>query len=379
MSKKRTVMLLEAFARQVLPIAKGFSRLGYDVVTVNQTRFDLGHVTRYAKYRVLLPELTVDAVEALISQYGVDLVVPLSDESADFLSRHKERLSDHAAIAVNDRVVFDKAFDKWQTMRYCMEQGIPCPRTVLSPACAEDVETLGYPFVVKPRSACGSIGFYVIHNRLELDQYLLKEPQAFSDSLFQEYIPQTGAQYNVHLFLDEQSEIKTMMTTEKVRWFPVSGGAATLCVENDLPDVSDLCARLLKGLGWIGYCDVDLILDPRDGIPKIIEVNARISANVKICSASRIDIARQLDECYRHQPVTSYREYLRGRRLRCIHTDILWFLKSKDRFRSDPSWFSIKNTTDQIGDIRDPLPFFVFSFQSLFKLRRELKKRRRTL
>ena len=55
--------------------------------------------------------------------------------------------------------------------------------------------------------------------------------------------------------------------------------------------------------------------------------------------------------------------------------DVLWFIKSPNRFNSDPSWFSNKNTKDQMFSWDDPLPWFAFLFQGMFKLKKKLKDR----
>jgi hypothetical protein len=47
-------------------------------------------------------------------------------------------------------------------------------------------------------------------------------------------------------------------------------------------------------MGWRGYGDIDFIADPRDGLVKIMEVNPRLSAPVKICFAAGVDIADML-------------------------------------------------------------------------------------
>ena len=61
--------------------------------------------------------------------------------------------------------------------------------------------------------------------------------------------------------------------------------------------------------------------------------------------------------------------------LRYMHTDVLWFLKSPNRFKCKPSWFSFKNTTDQIFSWSDLWVFFAFTLQGFAKLSKDKKKR----
>lgn len=382
--KKKSVLLLEAYTRQVLPIAKGFHRLGWRVLTLNSSRLDLGNATRYADRKIIVDSAILEdetwlmaTIDVLLETEKIDLIVPLSDFSANTLSKNKERLSGKVRMAVNDPDVFSLAYDKLRTMELCQALGVPCPATPLSPSSVNEIEALGYPLVAKPRSACGSIGFHVIPNGKELVRFMTDQGDSLSTYLFQQYIPASGTQYNAHLFLNEAHQVQTAIVAEKVRFFPIDGGASTFCRTVNRPDIVKTCEKLLTAMKWVGYCDVDLILDPRDQQAKVIEVNARISANVMLCFQSGADIAGQIAQCYCGEDVTAYPPPEKEARLRCLHTDLLWFLKSPKRFSSDPSWFSFRNTKDQIFALSDPLPFFTFSLQSMFRYRTAMQARKR--
>lgn len=377
------VLLTEGACRQTLPMAKAFRDLGCQVTTFNAAALDVGNTSRYPNKKIIGSCSDSDVlgaqadIEALLQSEKYDLVVPMSDFTASLLAENKQELSQYAHIATNDWEIFNLAFDKLNTMAICMENNIPCPLTILDLQAMEDLEKITYPVAIKPRSACGSIGFNIAFNREELEELLADESEDLGPLFIQEYIPQTGKQFNAHLFLDNNHEVKTALVAEKCRWFPVDGGASTLLVTVHRPDIIVMCSQLLKEMKWIGYCDVDLILDPRDNIPKIIEVNARISANVKICYLVGMNIAKQLLENTFGEKVTAYENYQEDIRLRYFHTDLLWFINSKNRFRSNPSWFSLKNTSDQIFSIRDPLPWCGFTLQGILKYRKEMKKRER--
>lgn len=381
--KNIRVLFTGGGSRQTLPMAKAFADLGCIVTTLNSTSLDLGNISRYPKGKIVIKgidnnaELVYKSIEKLLKTKKYDLVLPMSDFTANILGQNKEYFSQYAIIETNDIEVFNLAYDKLNTMILCMEAGLPCPKTILNFGSIRDMKRIDYPVVVKPRSACGSIGFHTVNNEEELTDILNKYNKTLGPMLVQEYIPQTSKQFNVQMFLDQYQNVKTALVAEKCRWFPIDGGASTLCVTVNRPDIIYICSRMLKKMKWIGYCDVDLILDPRDNIPKIIEVNARISANVKLCYLAGINIAKQILENRFGQDVTKYEAYKEDIRLRCLHTDLLWFIKSKDRFKTSPSWFSYKNTSDQIFSIKDPLPWFLFSIQSIGKYRKEMKKRNR--
>ena len=388
MKKNKTkILLCESSSRQVLPMAKAFAKLGFDVVTVQGKRSDLGAITRYASKKIVVQGVDDDYdtaysfYKSILEQGEYDLAVPLSDFSAGILAGLKKEIEEKTKtkIATNDEYIFSLASDKLNTMKVCMENGIPCPHTFDEISSYNDIpESVSYPLLIKPRISCGSIGLHIADNRDELKKYIEKSKnEANGEILVQEFIPQTGKQYNGHFFIDENGEAKMALISQKCRWFPLDGGAATMCVTLHHEHIQNMCLRLLNIIGWRGYCDIDMMEDPRDGSIRIIEINARISANVKLCFAAGIDVARLLAELYLGNGVSNCLEYPDNICLRCIHTDLLWFIKSPERFSSKPSWFKIKNTKDQIFSFTDPVPFITFSVSSLFKYKKEMKKRER--
>ena len=386
-NKKYVVLLPEASGRQVLPMAKAFYELGCDVITVQEHKADLGNKTKYAAKKYVIEGVDTDecvATEfytALLKKEHIDLVIPLSDFSAGIFARMKSEVEANSStvIATNEYKVFMDAFDKLNTMKICMANGIPCPYTLDAVSSIEDVpETLKYPVLLKPRSSCGSIGLHIAQDRESLKKYIEQvHSENLGEVLVQEFIPQSGRQYNAHFVLDKNHTVKSAVLAEKCRWFPIDGGASTLCRTIHNSQILDECEKLLKVIGWVGYCDLDLMEDPRDGSIRVIEINARISANVKLCMAAGVNIAEQLLQLYRGETVSDKLVYGDDVRLRCMHTDLLWFIKSPKRFKSDPSWFSLRRTTDQIWMWSDPAPFFSFSIQALGRYRKEMKKRER--
>jgi len=263
-------------------------------------------------------------------------------------------------------------------MEYCMDNGIPCPRTKRETESLEGfVGKVGFPIVAKPRNACGSMGLKIVRSKRQLEELMISEAILPEQYVFQEYIEQSGRQYNVHLFVDRAKRIRMALVTEKCRWFPPDGGASCMCRTVHREDVSETSIRLMDTVGWLGYCEVELIEDPADGIVKVMEINGRLSASMKICSLVGMDPALQMLQLATGEEVTGYADYPDDIRMRCIHTDLLWFIKSPDRFSRKPSWFSMKNMHDQIFSPDDPLPVFAFTLKYVPEYRREMKKRSR--
>ena len=382
--KGTRVLILEGYARQSLPLIKAFADLGCEVTALCSSKLDVAYVSKYTHKKILgtcdrdRVEDTTQFVRQLLKSRNFDVVVPTVDFSAELLSKNKEEFSQYAKIVSNDYPIYIIAGDKQKTMEVCMENSIPCPKTLSGVCSITQLENINiqYPIIIKPKVGYGAIGFRKIDNRDALIALFKNNIEDISNYVFQEYIPQTDLQYECAMFIDDDNNVKTSVVFSKNRWFPVSGGSSTLNITVERPDIVESCATLLKNIGWRGPADIDLIQDPRDGIAKIMEINPRVSGSVKICFVSGVDQARQMLELAYGQEVTKYTYYKIGQRLRCSQIDVLWFLKSKDRFKAKPSWFSLKNTKDHTFSWSDPLPWFAFLIRGLKGYKKEANKRK---
>lgn len=379
------VLLLEGFARQNMALMPALKALGCHLTTYNSSKLDVGYASRWPDVKLLRhwdrddPESSLTALMEVLGEGHYDVVIPMTDFSATLLSAHIDEVRALAWPAVNEPGVFLRASDKQRTMQACAEAGVPCPRTLYDMQSTDAILAAGlpFPFIIKPRVGYGSIGFHVIKNAEQLRRVFPEALERFGGMVVQEYIPQTGTQYKCEVFLDSDGTPKSAVVFDKTRWYPVDGGSTCCSSSVHRPDIAADSIRLLQHIGWRGYGDVDLIEDPRDGVAKVMEINPRITASVKVCFAAGVDFARQIVELGMGLPVTDYPDYRDGVRLRYMHTDVLWLLQSPNRFKAQPGWFDFRRTTDQIFSIKDPLPWFTYTIQGLRKRKSEMAKRAR--
>ena len=376
------VLLIDGGSRQVLPMIKGFALHGCHVSVYCSSKTDVGYVYKYTTEKILgvfnHEDVvgTYEGIKKTIVEGKYDLVVPTNDFAANILAIHKDEFSKFSYISVNSMEIFQIAKDKLQTMKICMDNRIPCPKTAMfSDLSSFDDSGWIYPLVIKPRSSYGANGFNVVEDRESLERLFPLTEKKFGAALVQEYVPQTSSQYQVELFMGRDGECKSFILMDKLRWYPINGGSSTINVTVKDENIKNDCITLMKALGWVGYASLDLIRDPRDGVAKILEINPRINGTVKICFTCGIDIALQFLEEAKGNDITEFPDYPTGAYLRYIHMDVLWFLKSKNRFLAKPSFFSFKNTVDEIFSWEDLKPFFVYSISCVKKLLNDKKKR----
>lgn len=375
------VLLIEGRARQVLPMSKALRKMGCEVTTYNISKLDPGYASKYPHRKLISyfnPKDFEGTYEAIISElknYHYDIVIPMNDEAAIILAQNKKEVERYTHVHVNDWDIFQMASDKLKTMEVCMNNNIPCPKTYQDLATLlSDGDGLHYPVVCKPRTGCAAVGFHLAYDVDDLKNYYQKATEKYGPCLIQEYIPQDGLQYKAELYIDRNGILKGACVFAKVRWYPIDGGSSTLNETVTRPDIVAGCQKLLQEIGWRGYADIDLIEDPRDGKAKIMEINPRITGSVKICFEAGVNFAQMIIDDFLGKEVKPQFE-VKHKFLRYMHTDVLWFLKSKNRFSCKPSWFNFKNTTDQIFSWSDMWVFLAYTLQGFSKLKKDNKKR----
>ena len=173
-------------------------------------------------------------------------------------------------------------------------------------------------------------------------------------------------QYQAEAFLDRKSEMKVCMVILKPRFFPVQGGTSTANLTIEHPEILQTTRLLLEGLKWQGAADVDYILDPRDNTAKILEINPRVTAGIKIGFVAGIDYADLHLKLARDMELPEVGEYKLGIYCRNFFLEILWYLFSDRKMKRNttPPFFRIvdRNMVDQVFSWDDPfagLGFFL--------------------
>ena len=382
-----SVLIFGAMSRQSLAMVRGFSQLGCSVTVYCKSKLNTGYLSRFPQRKIMYDPKKSNSKDFMewgldiIKKNQFDLVVPTGDATASFLSMHKEEIQKSTKIVVNDWDIFQNAIDKFRTMKICMDYNIPAPKTMMTDDPVTEIQRLGisYPVVVKPKTGVGSIGFNIIRSESALIKYLSSYDGKNGPILVQEYIEQGNApQYGVDIFRDRDGIIRSALVLKKARWYPLDGGSTVLAVSIHNEQMKKACIDLVNALDWNGFADIDLVWDEKEKIAKIVEINGRIGARVKLDFISGINVAQLIIENELGFPVTSMCEYSDGKQISCFLTDCLWFLKSKNRFSSEPSWFARKGIKDVIFSWDDPIPSIGFLISSIMKYRTATEKRARS-
>lgn len=349
-------VLLFGGGLQVLAIARELSEAGY-VVDVAGAHNQISSCSRYVRqcHKFIMEDLTVDAFVAALQQQMYCVIIPMEDEYAEWLSRHKTHVEEQigAKCAVMRYDIFCLASDKSRLLSFCREHNIPHPRTAdLTLGYEQAASCVGFPALIKPAHSAGSRGIRRVDNMTELQSIAPTVIAEYGSCALQEFI-QNDHYYNVMLYRTAEGRWGNHTITRIKRFYPINGGSSSLCETIENKALLECCCRLLDKLKWVGFADFD-VLEKGEGDFRIIEINPRIPASVRAASVSGVHFGVMIvaDLMGEQLPVYTYQI---GQQLRCLGLDLAWFVSSPDRFRAKPSWFRFlgANLFYQEGGIHD--------------------------
>jgi carbamoylphosphate synthase large subunit len=206
------------------------------------------------------------AVRTVAEQEAVDWIIPtVSEELPVFAGRWE--WGQKIPILVSSARAVEIADDKYLTAQALSSAGVPVPRFVLpsqvhSPA---DVARLvSWPCISKPRVGRGGREVawhpeedWSIISKLD-DRYILQEFAAGTDFAPNVFAGRDGEPAVIVLEKTELKEVRRV----------------------DAADVAGVAAAAARAVGLFGPLDID-IRRRADGVPVVLEINARFGANIR--------------------------------------------------------------------------------------------------
>jgi len=205
------------------------------------------------------------------------------------------RDSDPTAARTNlpTAAAFAAAYDKRECLAACCRLGIPSPK-VHEPAAATAVlrRSRGTKLVVKPRlDFGGGRGVRFVSDEAALGAAVSYCDERLGGAIVQEYIPGDVTRLAMLLVLfGPDSRLVAAFTSRKLRQYPSAGGAMTAGESTAEVQLLEQLLPLFEAWQWRGPAEVDLKLDERDGRYKVLEVNPRLPAYLRLVVDCGLDL-----------------------------------------------------------------------------------------
>jgi len=351
------------------------------VVIYDQESEEIGRYSRYVADRIKVPRFIEQPERLLVyllengRKWSGTLIMPTKDYGVEFLARYRDMLSRYYIVPGPGLDIIEGILDKNVLYENARRLGIAVPEAFRARSLEELYgfrNRIKFPCLLKPGRA------HVFIRRFGFKMFEIESFEQLAGvyrdltgnvagdpfgMMICEIIPGPDSERMVQFasYIDRSGEVLASMTTRKVRQDPPRYGQGRVTKSEKVTDVDELSGRLLKGLGYHGFSEIEWKYDPRDGQYKLIEINPRFIFYTALCTSCGINF-----------PYIEYADLVRHEKIR-VHSfreNVYWVHLYKDLLHTVLNHlmegFSIREylrpylgrTSFAIFDPWDPRPFF---------------------
>ncbi len=364
-TRRPRVLILDGFWNKTLAAVRALGRRGFFVAAGEWTRLAPALFSRHCCRRIVYPSPVASpaaflaTLEAELAAGRYDVLMPMELTTQLLVTEQRGRLEPFVRIPFADAEKARRIHDKGFLVSFAGQHGIRCPATVF-PREPEEAAELGrhlsYPLLVKPRESSGGRGIRRAERAADLAAAYAAVHARFPAPIVQECLPPGGDAIGVAVLMDFASQPRMSFVYRRLREYPIAGGPSTLRESIWRPEVAEIAERLLSLAGWVGVAMVEFKVDPRDGQPKLLEVNPRFWGSLHHAIVCGVDFPFLLYRLAMDGDVecgANYRIGVRSRSL--LHGELLHFLKSSRRLQLRPPLYDF-SIPDDVLSAEDPLP-----------------------
>lgn len=275
---------------QGLGIARSLGLQGIPVCVIDD-EVSIARASRFVQHAIRVRDLRteqglLDALALARAKLGLAgwVLYPTREETVAGIAANRDILTRDFRVPTPELASTRQAWDKREVYRLAERLSIPVPRTWF-PQSEEALATIDVdgPVLVKP--AIKEHFFYATRAkawRANTAEELLHafrratEIVPASEVIVQEMIPGDGQQQYAYCAFFREGRAVASMTVRRRRQHPSDFGRASTFVETiSLQELAAPSCRFLAAIGYYGLAELEYKRDPRDGICKLLDVNAR--------------------------------------------------------------------------------------------------------
>jgi D-aspartate ligase len=289
---------------QGLGIARSLGRHGIPVCVIDDET-SIARTSRFVRDAIRVRNLRteralLDALAQARGKLGLSgwVLYPTREENVAGIAANREALQRDFRVPTPELAATRQAWDKREVYSLAERLSIPVPRTWF-PRSAEDLAVIEVdgPVVVKP--AIKEHFFYATRAkawRADTAEELLAAFQRAmeivpaDEIIVQDMIPGDGQQQYAYCAFFRDGRSLASMTVRRRRQHPSDFGRASTFVETiSLPELEEPSRRFLSAIGYYGLVELEYKRDPRDGVCKLLDVNARTWGYHSLGRAAGVD------------------------------------------------------------------------------------------
>ncbi len=312
------VGVLRCLGRRALPVYSICANAGFDFAHHSRWYRELpGHPkVRPPDLATFLETLALE--QAVLMPCADDWLLAVADLPSDLCARFPASVPTSPVTRV--------LVDKWKFAELLQSISAPSPVTRLIRSCDQlesSLETRFEPQILKPlssktfREKYGVKG-YIVDQRT--DALSIASRLEFPIML-QEYIPGPAtATYHIDGFVDRHGQICARFARQRLRLYPRQLGNSSMMITVPLNQVAaalETLERVLSAVSYRGIFDAEFKYDYRDGMFKMIEINARPWWYIEFAANCGVDVTWLAYRDALRLPVSPVDRYEIGRH--CVH------------------------------------------------------------
>lgn len=242
----------------------------------------------------------IDTIVRICEKEDVKMIIPTIDTELKVISMNKKLFEQKGIIPlISDINVVNICNDKLKTYQFFIQNNFNTPKTYRD---ASEIESLKFPYIIKPRYGSSSINTFKAVSEEELNFFKKYVP----DSIIQEFIE--GEEYSIDIFCDFNAT-PIYITPRKrlaVRSGEISKG---ITVRNSY--LINECERLVEILKPVGGLTVQVIKKVTENSNcsndeyYFIEINARFGGGCPISFSAGADATCALYKLLKGERVIS--------------------------------------------------------------------------
>ena len=275
---------------QGLGIARSLGRHGIPVCLIDD-EISIARASRFVTNSIRVRDLRteqglLDALARAHSRLCLSgwVIYPTREENIAAIAANRDALQRQFRVPTPELASIRNAWDKRAVYDLAERLSIPVPRTWF-PRSEEDLAAIEVdgPVVLKP--AIKEHFFYATHVKAWRADTATELVAAFrratkimpaDEIIVQEMIPGGGEQQYAYCAFFRESHPVASMTVRRRRQHPSDFGVASTYVETiSMAELAKPSCRFLAAIDYYGLVELEYKRDPRDGICKLLDVNAR--------------------------------------------------------------------------------------------------------
>lgn len=292
--EKRKAVILGANYYIGLSAIRCLGSQGIPVAAVDYSSTDVyGFASKYCREKLVSPYYKEQPLKtiAFLEEYGKKqeqkpLLIPCADAYVELIEPHYRRLREVYLLPDSPPGLYTDLLNKSTLKTLADRHGVLTPETLLpgeegfySQVAAE----IGYPCLVKPSMSHSFVSrfrakMFTVNNEEELKKALDRAEEAGIAVFVQRIIPGfDDHMYTYDAYLDREGKVTHWMTCQKQRQYPINYGASVYTRQRYVPELHEIGAPFLEGLGYRGMVEIEFKKDAKSGRFYLIEVNVRLS------------------------------------------------------------------------------------------------------